>query len=284
MPLRSGSHYSLMTSDSSSTEPASPRPRLQRSRRDNSESEYPHTFDIWLQADHKALCSEQGDPVSVDLAAQLYAQHPDQDIPRRVVETDSQHEEYLAFLEHHPAFRQALEDLALKPDTEAFELFATEWRIAVADLWHLAEAAALGALGGVRLPPLGARVRVEVYASELVVRVPYPVTPASRDTVIRWARDAWRNPERWASTAPSRGLPPAGKSAHLATEAIRRLDWYDRWHHGESAHEIWQTLPVKEASVIAEHNVRNTLQQIHRRLQEISPKGLRTPGTLSPPT
>jgi hypothetical protein len=144
----------------------------------------PKTFLVWLETTD----NERGAAASGRIRAQPARLPPGGDIPRRAVVADPQYEQHLRFLEHHPGFLEALEDVARSPNDETFERLAADWRIEVGDVRHMAEAAALRALRGVRLPPLGARVRVEVHSGELVVRVPFPVSPAARDVIIAWAR------------------------------------------------------------------------------------------------
>jgi len=193
------------------------------------------------------------------------------------VRADEMYEERLEFLSHHPGFIEALAELAHTPGQGALEEFAQQWAITVADLWHLAEATALGARRHVVLPPNGALVYVEPRATEFVIHVPRPVTPASREAVARWAHDAWRQPAKWSSKSEP-AQPTKGKSAHLAHEAVRRVEWYDRWTAGESVQAIWDSLPSAEGAKLGESAVRTMLQYIHKRMQAISRRGLREPG------
>jgi hypothetical protein len=234
-------------------------PRLQREQIEPSEPGAPATFLIWLSANDDDTRAADG--LALGTGAAPSDAH--RSVPRRVVSTDPQYEEHLMFLEHHPGFLAALMVLARSPSEETFERFAMDWRIEPDDVRHMAEAQAPGALHGVRLPPLGARVRVEVYPGELVLHVPQPVSPTSRETIMKWARDAHKHPELWSTEQAAKGGPPAGKAAHEAPNAVTRLEWYDRWHAGESPHAIWDLLPQNMALMINEWGVRNTLQQIH---------------------
>ena len=188
------------------------------------------------------------------------------------VEPDPIYEEHLDFLGHHPSFIAALAELGESPDQAHVESVAAKWELTPAHVREFASAAASGQ-ESVELDPEGGLVYVELQPTEYVLHVPRPLPPERREVIIRWAREVWKWPK-----AIGGGRLATQKSGHPAHQARHRLEWYDRWNAGESPHAIWDSLPPEMALMINEWGVRNTLQQIHRRMREISPQGLRTPG------
>ncbi len=112
-----------------------------------------------------------------------------------------------------------------------------------------------------------------------MLRIPRPLTSARREAVKRWLIETRSWP--WLRESTDGSKWQSQSDAHVAPEAVARLDWYERWQAGERPAEIAESLPagVGGRSVrISEETVRTTLQRIHEQLKRISSDGLKTPG------
>jgi hypothetical protein len=192
------------------------------------------------------------------------------------VPLDPVYDEHLEFLAHHPGFEQAVLALREKEATaEQFSAAAAHWRITEPDLLAFVEAPD----DDVVLDVAGDKSFVEVRPTMFVLRIPRPVTPARRAAVEQWLKEQreWRHPveqgETLAEGAPVRFVDI--KSGYASPTLREHLDWYDRFAAGQSAREIAESTETWRHD---ETFVRNTLQRIHRRMREISPRGLRSPG------
>ena len=200
----------------------------------------------------------------------IWAREDDSDRPP----PDPQFEEHLAFLSHHPGFQDELRGARGHPMSERrLREFGGRWQLPL-DVVRRAIAADDE---HVQLDVFDGLPYVELAPDEYVLHVPRWLTPARKDAVQAWAREVWNWP-RLIDDVDSGQAWSQPKAGHRAPQAAAHLDWYDRWHDGESAQEIWDSLDPREAAAMGFETVRSTLRSIHKRMAEIQPSGLRSPG------
>ena len=201
----------------------------------------------------------------------IWARPDDSDRPP----ADPQFEEHLQFLSHHPGFKEELRGACSTPQEEAdLHELAGRWQL---PLDVLRRAIAAGDKP-VQLSLYDGLPYVELKPDEYVLHVPRWLTSARKDAIQAWAREVWNWPRLIddADGAAQAWFKP--RAGHRAPQAAAHLDWYDRWHAGESSEDIWHSLDPREAAAIGAEGVRATLRSIHKRMAEIQPAGLRRPG------
>ncbi|MFN8113177.1 MAG: hypothetical protein U0R51_08250 [Solirubrobacterales bacterium] len=200
------------------------------------------------------------------------------------VELEDEHErEHLAFVQHHPAFPEALEGLrgdyklggveeasphlieAAIADPRASanapaREFAKDWGITTAAALYLA-----------LQDPVSVDtdyLAVEVTELEYVVHIPRPLTPARRNAICKWVKSENRPgpaEEAWGKAGKQRWDPSPRASAAIA--------WFQRWNAGEEPAQIYRDVS-KEAPVAFE-TFHSSLVSAWKRMKAISPDKVR---------
>ena len=155
------------------------------------------------------------------------------------------YDEHLDFLCFHPGFEAEVMRLraADRLSSEEIDRVAGKWAMTASDLRRFVDAEG----GDVTLEPMADKVLVEIGATEYLVHIPRPLTPALREAVTRWLRDAGRWP-RLLQDERGEGLGwRKPRSAHPAPTAREYRKWYARWNAGESVREIYRSLPDVQA-------------------------------------
>jgi hypothetical protein len=202
-----------------------------------------------------------------DGAEHVAVRTPDEVEVGESVALDPEVEEHLELVAHHPGFARQIEALRGGPRNDADVLRAAhQWRLTTIALRKFLDATD----EDIVLNAVDDMVWVEVRPTAYVLEIPRPLTKAKREAVSEWlkAERGWLSVEE-----RKRGRTRAKKSS-LSGRLLEGLGWFDRWFDGETITQIWESLPSVHGQAPAEHDVRNALQAVYRRMSEISPEGL----------
>lgn len=197
--------------------------------------------------------------------------------------------EQWALLQAHPGFRAALtalredleaaygetlreqliDDLAAEPLSAPYPLQAAsqEWGLAPFILLGLALDSSDEWMEYFRDRANGILIRET--PGEFTVRIPRPLTPAKREALQAWLKDAPREGlfERAYNSA---GRRRQDRSPGL----LEALPWFQRWNSGEAPAAIWREVSRKDRRLTFPQ-FHAQLVRIWQRLRAISPQGIR---------